>query len=62
MANDCRGDADETYGFKEVPPRDQALNWKWWRGSRATGRALGCVRCGATAADMVMKADAMVAD
>ena len=38
-----------------MAPRDQSLNWKWWHGSRATSRAPGHVRCGATAAAMVMK-------
>ena len=38
-----------------MAPRDQLLNWKWWHGSRATSRAPGHVRCGATAAAMVMK-------
>ena len=44
-----------------MAPRDQSLNWKWWHGSRATSRAPGHVRCGATAAAMVTKVDAMVA-
>ena len=38
-----------------MAPRDQSLNWKWWRGSRATSRALGCVRSGVTASAMATK-------
>ena len=61
MANDCRGDADELYGFKEVPPRHQLHAGDLWGGSRATSRAFGCVRSGVTAGAMAINADAMVA-
>ena len=51
-ANDCRGDSVECYGFEEVPPRDQSLAGDILGGSRATGRALGCLRSGETGAGL----------
>ena len=55
VADDRRGDAVETHGFKEVPPGHQSLDADLWGRSRATGRALGCVGSGLTALAMATK-------
>ena len=44
-----------------MAPRQRSLAGKLWNGSRALGRALGCLRRGPTAGAMAMKVDAMVA-
>ena len=55
IADDRRGDAVETHGFEEVPPGHQSLDADLWGRSRATCRALGCVRSGLTAFAMATK-------
>ena len=55
IADDRRGDAVASYGFKEVPPGHQSLDADLWGRSRATCRALGCVRSGFTAFAMATK-------
>ena len=62
MADDRRGDAVETEGFEEVPPGHQALGTDTWGGSRATCRALGCVRSGGTAFAMAIKVREIVSN
>ena len=44
------------------PPQQRLLDEELWNGSRASGRALGCLRRGPTAGAMAMNADAMVAN
>jgi len=44
-----------------VAPQHRLRARDLWRGSRASGRALDCVRCGSVAVAMAMPVDAMVA-
>ena len=62
IADDRRGDAVETQGFEEVPPGHKSLDTATWGGSRATGRALGCVRSGGTAFAMAIKVGEIVSN
>ena len=61
MANNGRRGPESSLHNGRMAPGHRSLNGELSNGSRATSRAPGHVCCGATAAAMVMKVDAMVA-
>ena len=57
MANDGRRGPESSLHNGRMAPGHRSLNGELSNGSRATSRAPGRVRCGATAAAMVMKVE-----
>jgi len=57
MANDGRRGPESSLNNGRMAPGHRSLNGELSNGSRATSRAPGRVRCGATAAAMVMKVE-----
>ena len=61
MANNGHRGPENSLHNGRMAPGHRSLNEELSNGSRATSRAPGRVRCGATAAAMVMKVEAIVA-